>query len=183
VRMRRKMEFVALATLLVIYSFTAFPKPFSTSESVCKPPSALQKGWFGAASWSSFEKYIRVCPVRRGKRPAELFIVSVWADLYYADQAARSTTVSMPNPMLIDGTGHQVGTLPVNFPTDPPDELQINFREWSGALPRIIDLCVRSPTASGDQALPTLVYRKKSGRFERDSSHSQSHLQESCHGK
>jgi hypothetical protein len=180
--MRQTVFLIALTSVFAVSSQSAFPKPFSANETVCKQPSALQKKWVDAATWATFAAYIRVCPVKKGNAPVALYIVSVWADLYYADTPERTVTVPMPNPLLMDGAGNQVGTLPVNFPTDPPAELQIEFSQWSGGLPRRIDLCVRSPTASGDQALSPLVYQEGSGRFERvtDSDHPQS--RESCHG-
>jgi hypothetical protein len=127
-------------------------------QRVGKRPVRAQLDWLDASAWEPFSEYIRVCTVRNGTSPAALPLISVWADLYYSSKPDGTETVVMPRPLLFTPKGKQVGELPVNFPTDPPVELVLHFADWRNGFPYEINLCVASPTASGDQALSPLRY-------------------------
>lgn len=132
---------------------------YLADETVCNRPTPAEMRWLDAPAWSDFVEFIRVCKVTRAKNAAPaVLLFSVWADELYAKAPAGSATAAMPRPMLFSPTGRKLGELPANFPADPPSELQIAFREWRGGMPQEIALCIRTPTASGDQALPSLKY-------------------------
>lgn len=150
---------LALAAVFGDASAAVGTDAYVAGEALCKRPTPIQMAWLVAPAWSRFAEFIRVCKVSRAKdaKPAVL-LFSVWADELYAKEPAGAETVAMPRPVLFSPAGRKLGELPANFPSDPPSELLIAFREWRHGMPQEIALCIRTPTASGDQALPSLRY-------------------------
>jgi hypothetical protein len=71
----------------------------------------------------------------------------------------------MPQPLLFSPGGSQLGTLPYNFPDDPPLQLHVTFTDWVRGFPQRIDLRVIDPTAGGDRDLPSLVWDEPRSRY------------------
>lgn len=157
---------IALLSALVGACAQAGVTPYAANAELCQPPTPVQRQWLQADDWKPFEPFVRVCTVLDNKGAAALLVVSVWADLYYADKPAGSTTVQMPKPLLLLPNGRKVGELPSNFPSDPPAELVIRFTQWTHDLPSTIELSLATPTASGDQTLAPLKYNPAQQRYE-----------------
>ena len=176
---------VTVATVLILSgaSAQAEVRPFAPSEHVCKPPTPAQQAWLDAAVWGSFSASIRACSIGRRGAPAALLLVSVWADVYYADKPSGTETVAMPKPILFTPNGLAVAELPVNFPSDPPAELIVRFADWRRGLPREIRLCVSSPTASGDSVLPALRYQPATQRYAPITTADAARQPGDCHGR
>jgi hypothetical protein len=148
----------------------------------CKPPTAAQQAWLDDA-WKPFAAFIRFCPVARASSRPVLLLASVWADPYYDSQPSGAQTVVMPAPLLFSPEGRRVGELPSNFPSDPPAELRVEFADWKQGYPLRIDLCVSSPTASGDQWLKPLRYQADAGRYAAGEDASGLPQRKHCHGR
>ena len=71
----------------------------------------------------------------------------------------------MPKPLLFTPAGKVVGSLPYNFPDDPPFSLEVTFTEWKSGFPQRIELFLRDPTVSGDHALTPLAWDAAANRF------------------
>ena len=74
----------------------------------------------------------------------------------------------MPNPLLLSPSGEARGSLPYNFPDDPPATLRVTFAEWRSDFPHRIDLYLSDPRASGNRALPALHWSSKEKKFASD---------------
>lgn len=159
----------------------AAAKAFIPSASVCRPPTGTELAWLVEPEWRPFSEYIRVCRVEHKKRNTALFIVSVWADLYYRRKPSGTPTVAMPKPLLFNTWGKRIGALPVNFPDDPPVGLNVEFVEWKNGFPYQIRLCVISETASGNQALPPLRYDASSQTYRQEPTANDARPSGDCH--
>lgn len=156
---------------------------FTPRAAECGPGSPEQRSALAGDEWQRFRDAVRVCAVHTGGRPARLFVASVWADLWYARQADGAVTEAMPLPLLLGPNGERMGELPANFPSDPPAELQLRFLRWRSGLPGEIRLCLRSPTASGDQALAPLRYRSDLGRYTPEGPAPSASQQDDCRAR
>lgn len=159
--MKNRAHFLGLAMwchLALGNCQSAAARAFVPDAGLCKPPTRTELAWLVEPDWRPFSDYIRVCRVENGKRNAALYIVSVWAGLYYRDKPSGTVTAAMPKPLLFNTQGKRIGKLPVNFPEDPPVELHVEFTDWRNGFPYQIRLCVISETASGNQALPVMRY-------------------------
>lgn len=124
----------------------------------CSPLSAAQQEWL-TPEWQPYMDYTRICPVRNSKREMVLWLVSVHADLYYRAQPGSSATIiKLPSPLLLLSSGEVLGSLPYNFPDDPPAELRVTFVDWERDFPRRVELFLTDPRASGDRSLPPLLW-------------------------
>ena len=140
-------------------------RAFLPNETLCKAPSPIQETWLDAA-WANYLQYVRVCRIAAADGRDSVMLISVWADLYYSDRTISEPIAQLPKPLLVNPTGARLGELPVNFPSDPPVELNIYFSDWRNGLPNRIDLCVVSPTASGNQRLLPLKFTQKVQRYQ-----------------
>lgn len=112
-------------------------------------------------SWHKYEKFIKICPVKRAERSnAVVSIVSVWTEDYLNTKAVK-TWEEFPYSIIIDDESREVGTLPVIFPIDAPVEPDIYFGRWKGDLPTEVRVDVRDPTVSGDYYYPPLKWNSK----------------------
>jgi hypothetical protein len=124
----------------------------------CGSLSATQQEWL-TAEWRPYLDYTRICPVRNPKRETVLWLVSVHADLYYrAQPGASATIIKLPSPLLLRSSGEVLGSLPYNFPDDPPAQLRVTFVVWESDFPRKVELFLTDPRASGDRSLPPLLW-------------------------
>lgn len=154
---------------------------FVPSPEACRALAPAQRAWVGdRADWSPYLAHVRACNVRGPGGASALLVVSVWADLLYAATPGPATTIALPLPLLLDRNGRELGTLPANFPSDPPAELELRFSQWRDGRPHRIGLCLRSPAAGGDQPLPALRFDPASGRY---SSTRSSTLRGDCDGR
>ena len=95
-----------------------------------------------------------------------MLLVSVHADLYYKGQPGKSVhQVKMPSPLLFLPSGDVLGSLPYNFPDDPPAELRVTFDQWVGDFPERIELQLIDPRAAGDRSLPPLIWVANEKKF------------------
>lgn len=159
------MAFLLVASIVSSAQATSY-RPFIPSLKVCLVPTPIQTTWL-PTEWQEFLPFVRVCHIIDKRDKPVLLIVSVWAELYYSDKSSGAVDVSMPKPLLFFPGGKLVGIFPTNFPDDPPNELILTFKSWLHGFPQRIDLLVKSPTASGDQVLPSLVWSKAAGKYLR----------------
>src|SRR5260370_32527594 len=100
------------------------------SPSHCEPVSVSQEKWL-PPEWTPYLKYSRACSIRDAKHRSVIVLISVWAELYYKAQAAKTVEqVDMPHPGIFSPSGETLGSLPYNFPDDPPAELRVTFTRW-----------------------------------------------------
>jgi len=173
---------VALTMAACADAATPQPKPFRPSTSTCQVPSAAQSAWL-PADWTPFARAVRVCGIREGTKPAGLLVVSVWAEAWYGPLPARTTDVAMPAPLLMSPDGRVLGTLPANFPDDPPAALRLRFVDWRDGLPSEIRMCLSSPTPAGDQPLAPLRWQAATHRYEKAGADPDAGAKDECHAR
>jgi len=131
----------------------------------CSVLSKAQQDWL-SPEWRAFLEQTRVCAVRNSRKEVVVFVVSVQADLYYRAQPGNPVAqVKMPNPLLFLPSGQVAGSLPYNFPDDPPAELRVTFAHWEQDFPQRIDLYLTDPRAAGDRSLPSLQWDKDQKKY------------------
>lgn len=131
----------------------------------CVPPTAAQLKWL-PLEWQAYTEYVRVCSVRNLQKKSIMLVASVRADLYYKAQPGQSVPlVVLPSPLLFLPAGQISGTLPYNFPDDPPAELRVTFTRWEQGFPRRIELFLTDPRASGNRSLPPLEWNDAEKKF------------------
>lgn len=172
----------ALAALALVSCADAAPqsKPFHPDAATCKPPTAAQSAWL-PAEWTPFARAVRVCSIRDGSKATGLLVISVWADAWYAPLPAGSVDVAMPEPLLVAPDGRLLGSLPANFPYEPPASLRLRFVGWQDGLPAEIRMCLMSPTPAGDQPLAPLHWRVATHRYERVGVDPDAGAKDECH--
>jgi hypothetical protein len=139
----------------------------------CASLSEVQQRWL-TSEWRPYLQYTRICAIRNAKREAAVLLVSVHADLYYKAQPGQSAQqVQMPRPLLFLPSGEVAGSLPYNFPDDPPAELRVTFMRWVEGFPERIELYLSDPRAAGDRSLPPLIWDESKKKFvsKEDGSH------------
>jgi hypothetical protein len=131
----------------------------------CRHLSEEQQRWL-PREFQPYLEYTRVCVIQNSKSETVVLLVSVHADLYYKAQAGQSLhQVEMPAPLLFLPSGEVSGSLPYNFPDDPPAELRVTFAQWEGGFPERIELYLIDPRAGGNRSLPPLVWDASQKKF------------------
>ena len=157
-------------------------RPFDPQAGGCKAATPTQLAWLAPEAWAKFAAFVRVCEIGHGGTPPALLVVSVWADPFYDQLPASEPAVTMPMPLLLAPDGRKLGELPMNFPSDPPEQLTLRFDHWSAGPPGDIFLCVLSPTVSGNRPLPSLHYLPAKQRYEADAKAPAPKKKEDCNG-
>ena len=153
--MMQRYAFAALWVLLSGNLAAQTHRVVATSQH-CKPLSEVQRAWL-PTGWAQFDDYTRACPILDAKKRPVLFLVSVWAALYYRSQDQPVVEqVEMPRPLLFLTSGQIAGDLPANFPDAPPAALRVTFAQWTRDFPLRIELFLSDPRAGGSRALPSL---------------------------
>lgn len=172
----QKKSFKALVLLIIgflvtvslpSFAHTSPHRAFTPTPKVCKKPTSVQVKWL-TEEWDNFLPFVRVCPIINKQKETVMLVVSVWADLFYSGKPQGFVDVSMPLPLLFLPQGRLVGRLPMNYPDDPPNELVVTFGNWRRGFPEKIDLLVKSPTPSGDQVVPSLLWNTETRSYERE---------------
>ncbi|GEM_PF-6509578 len=131
----------------------------------CIPLSDTQQRWL-TSEWQRYLDYTRICGIQNSKHKTVLLLVSVHADLYYKAQPGQSVLqVQMPRPLLFLPSGAALGSLPYNFPEDPPAELRVTFARWVQGFPERIELYLTDPRAAGDRSLSPLIWDESKKKF------------------
>jgi hypothetical protein len=131
----------------------------------CSRLSDTQQRWL-TSEWQPYLEYTRICAIQNSKRENAVLLVSVHAGLYYKAQPGQSVPqVKMPNPLLFLPSGEVSGSLPYNFPDDPPAELRVTFVGWVQGFPERIELYLSDPRAAGDRSLPPLIWDESKKKF------------------
>jgi hypothetical protein len=136
----------------------------------CTAADSDARGTLGP-EWHAFLRYVDTCDVKDADRRTVMRVLSVSASRYYAGLPDGVETVTFPKPILVTPAGHMVGRLPLNFPDDPPLVLHVTFVDWAEAWPRRIEMFVQDPTATGDHALPPLIWDASGNRFVQGGPH------------
>jgi hypothetical protein len=141
------------------------PRRLVLSPKLCSTLSTAQQKWL-TPEWQPYLEYTRVCPVRNSKSQAVVFLISVHADIYYKAQTGASVPlVKLPSPLLFLPSGEVAGSLPYNFPDDPPAELRVTFANWQAGFPQRIDLFLTDARAGGNRSLPPMRWDKGQKKF------------------
>jgi hypothetical protein len=131
----------------------------------CTRLSDAQKQWL-TPEWQRYLEYTRICAIGNRRSETALFLVSVHADLYYKSQPGQPVhQVTLPNPLLFLPSGDVLGSLPYNFPDDPPAELRVTFTQWEQGFPERIELYLTDPRAAGSRPLPPLRWNAAQRKF------------------
>lgn len=131
----------------------------------CTHLSQEQQTWL-PREFHPYLEYTRVCGIQNSKSETVMFLISVHVDLYYKAQPGESVhQVEMPSPLLFLPSGEVSGSLPYNFPDDPPAELRVTFAQWERGFPERIELYLTDPRAGGNRSLPPLVWDASQKRF------------------
>lgn len=162
-------RFSLLLWIVTVLSVNAFghanSRKLVLNPQRCRILSETQKDWL-TAEWQPFLEHTRVCTVRNSKNETIVFLISVYADLYYKAQSGNPVPqIRMPNPLLFLPSGDDAGSLPYNFPDDPPAELRVTFTDWNQDFPQRIDLYLTDPRAAGDRSLPSLRWDKSQKKY------------------
>jgi hypothetical protein len=141
------------------------PRRLVLSPKLCSALSTAQQKWL-TPEWQPYLEYTRICPVRNSKSQAVVFLISVHADVYYKAQTGTSVPlVKLPSPLLFLPSGEVAGSLPYNFPDDPPAELRVTFANWQADFPQRIDLFLTDARAGGNRSLPSMVWDKSQKKY------------------
>ena len=131
----------------------------------CARLSDAERQWL-TSEWQPFLEYTRICAIQSSKRETVVLLASVHVDLYYKAQPGQSVQqVKMPSPLLLLPSGEVSGSLPYNFPDDPPAELRVTFARWVQGFPRRIELYLTDPRAAGDRPLSPLIWDERKKKF------------------
>jgi hypothetical protein len=128
------------------------------STSFCTAPNKEQEKWIGY-KWNSFLPYTKVCPIRDSRGKIVVYIVSVWTKLYDPTIRPGVRTPPTPKPLVLDGDGNLMTILPVHFPYDNPNTIEIRFIPHSYGAP--IELLAVVKTPQGVTLRP-MKFKKKS---------------------
>ena len=131
----------------------------------CRPLPPAQRNWLGK-DWLPFQNFVKSCEVTRGKATV-LYVISIWVDEYYASLPPSLPAVKFPRPIVAGPDGKVLGSLPMNFPRDPPRTLDVTFVRWSDNFPQQIQFWVEDPTVLGNHSVPPIDWDAKRGRFLR----------------
>jgi hypothetical protein len=134
----------------------------------CRNLTDSQNGWLGP-EWAPYKAFTKSCEVKQGKTTA-LYLISVWADDYYAKQPASAEAVKFPKPILAAPDGKPLGRLPMDFPVDPPRTLSVTFARWVSGFPHEVRLWVDDPTVVGDHSLPSLEWDPAAKTYQKSKS-------------
>jgi hypothetical protein len=159
-RVRAVLYVAAGLCALGLTGFAAGARPWKVvANSVRSSPlTATQRKWL-PAEWEPFLAYTRVFSIQNSKRKGVVLLVSPNAPRYYRAQAGKSVAqVQLPHALLFTSEGEAIGSLPSAFPEDPPAELRVTFTDWKAGFPQRIELFETDPRASGNRALPELVW-------------------------
>jgi hypothetical protein len=141
------------------------PRRLVLSPKLCSALSTAQQKWL-TPEWQPYLEYTRACPVRNSNSKAVVFLVSVHADVYYKAQTGTSVPlVKLPSPLLFLPSGEVAGSLPYNFPDDPPAELRVTFANWQAGFPQRIDLFLTDVRAGGNRSLPSMLWDKSQKKY------------------
>lgn len=153
--------FLGLATSAV----SAAPRRVVVTPALCKPTDAVRKQWL-PPDWQRFLGYTYTCTIPASTRKPALLLISVRADAYYKNQPGTTVEqVMMPRPLLFSPAGSVLGSLPYNFPDDPPTRLRVTFSGWVNGFPNRIELFLKDPAALGDRSLPPLLWDENQKKF------------------
>src|ERR1700752_598807 len=159
---------LALSMLAVALEYCLarpIPRRLVLNPKLCGALSTAEKKWL-PPEWQPYLEYTRVCPVRNSKSQAVVFLISVHADIYYKAQTGTSVPlVKLPSPLLFLPSGEVAGSLPYNFPDDPPAELRVTFANWQADFPQRIDLILTDARAGGNRSLPSMVWDKSQKKY------------------
>jgi len=112
----------------------------------------------------NFAQYIQVCPIiRTPTSPIALTVLILRLDQMYADNFPMPDTFKIPNPELLNNHGKWIGSLPEEFPTDGPGELQVTFTDWQNDFPHKIELFQAGKSALAPHPAPPMTW--KDNRF------------------
>jgi hypothetical protein len=160
--------FMALCMLAGAFEYglaRPIPRRLVLSPKLCSAVSTEQQKWL-TPEWQPYLEYTRVCAVRNSKSQAVVFLMSVHADVYYKAQTGTSVPqVKLPSPLLFLPSGEIAGSLPYNFPDDPPAELRVTFANWQAGFPQRIDLFLTDPRAGGNRSLPSMLWDKSQKKY------------------
>jgi hypothetical protein len=131
----------------------------------CTTLSNQQKLWL-TQEWTQFSRYVRACAVKESTEKTAVVLISIDVAGYYKDQPGTDAPqVKFPRPILFSPTGKVLGTLPYNFPDDPPTELRVTFSDWRRGFPMRIEMFLKDPAAGGDRNLRPLVWNPRREEF------------------
>jgi hypothetical protein len=129
------------------------------STNLCSAPNKEQEKWIGYA-WNSFLPYTKVCPIRDSRGKIVVHIVSVWTKLYDPTIRPGVRTPATPKPLILDWEGNIMTTLPVHFPHDNSNTVDIRFVPQSYGAPIELSAVVKTPQGV---TLRPMKFKKKSG--------------------
>lgn len=130
------------------------------STNFCTAPSQEQEKSLGYA-WNSFLPYTKVCPIRDSRGKSVVYIVSVWTKLYDPTTRPGVRAPATPKPVILDVEGNIMTTLPVHFPYDKPNTVEIRFIPQTYGAPSEILVVVKTP--QGVSHSPMRFKRKSDG--------------------
>jgi hypothetical protein len=149
----------------VCSSLAAQSRSVVASTADCSRLSSVQRKWL-SYDWQPFLDFTRACPIKDSKRETIILLVSAWASLYFEAQPGSTIPlVPLPHAMLFSPSGKVLGSLPYNFPDDPPAELRVTFTHWEDDFPQRVGLRLKDPRAAGPRPLPSLFWDRKQGTF------------------
>lgn len=161
------LSLAAWSVVLAVANLLGMPSRHSVTlrPALCEASPTRQKQWLGP-EWQPFLKYTRTCSIRDLYGKPVLLLISAWAELYYKDQPGGTVEqAKFPKPLLFLPSGARVGSLPFNFPDDPPTELRVTFTSWNGNFPHRIELYLKDPAALGDRSLPPQIWDAAQRKF------------------
>lgn len=94
-----------------------------------------------------------------------LYIVSVDAYAFEKSLKPQAPGSKYPRAIIVLKNGTYAGTLPKCYPFDPPQSLDVKFKDWAGDLPKTIDLYLEDPAVGGNRNLPELKWNPQSRTY------------------
>jgi hypothetical protein len=101
------------------------------------------------SAWREFYHFVQLCPVTDPHGQVALEVMTPRIDLAEAAVAqgrgtilgffSRQGSIPPPSLYLIDSRKNIVGEIPLRFPLDPPDRVELGFSRWQDGFPRRVE--------------------------------------------
>ncbi len=152
-----------LAALSLPVGASAYSVRLDAGRCVALPDSGIAAL---GPDWTALAAYVQRCSVPAPDGRPALSVDIVRLDRAYAAHLFNAhPDQKVPDPVLRDVSGHAIGTLPEGFPVDPPGALRVTFTDWSGGMPRRIELYEAGRSAVSPTRLPPLRWDPKANAF------------------
>jgi len=178
----KKLFFVFLLAACASYVCLAHDETFQVlNPADCVDISSTTLKNALPSDWQPFISATKACALAPQQKPQpSVWLVSVFADVYYQNKPASAPWENFPQTMLVDNHGDCLAQLPELYPHDQPRALELRYGDWVGAIPQKIHVHVKNPAMGGDYDLPSLIWNAKDKLYRSGTDHHPSKESTTC---